>query len=113
MQEEKQHGPSNVINNAKPKGVKVVDPQSGKEITLEYQRIELHPCEIIAAMPKKFDSTAVEASKAYQDYRRPAAERTNEISYLSVNATRIEGTDLFDPDLLSPFHLKPKSDDNK
>ena len=87
-------------------GIAVVDPITGKQIELEYQSMRLHPCEIIAENPSKYDETAVKVSKTFQDYYRQGKTPP---SSARANSTRIEATDLFDPELLStqsPTNLK-------
>jgi hypothetical protein len=91
-------------------GITVVDPVTGEKIELEYLRMRLHPCEIISENPMKYsnDTVAVHVSslfKGYQ-YRNGKLPRPS----TRANATRIEATDLFNPELLSthlPQDMRP------
>lgn len=79
-----------------PPPLTVVDPLSGKQVNLDYQLMSLHPCEIIAETTTNDDSIAKRVSKDFLDMRegkptKPAVRAT---------ATRIETTDLFEPELL-------------
>ncbi|KAI2490212.1 hypothetical protein MHU86_24370 [Fragilaria crotonensis] len=87
-------------NQQKSSGIVAVDPVTGKQVDLAYQAMTLHPCEIIAENPEAFsdDPVAVQVSSVFHHYLRqgkipPTAAR--------ISATRVEASDLFDPELLS------------
>ena len=81
-------------------GIVAVDPVTGKQVELKYKAMTLHPCEIIAEHPTIFDDdpVAVHVSNVFHNYQRhgktpPTAAR--------IASTRVEASDLFDPELLS------------
>ena len=81
-------------------GIVAVDPVTGKQVELAYQTMTLHPCEIIAENADAFsdDPIAVQVSSVFHHYQRqgkmpPTAAR--------IAATRVDASDLFDPELLS------------
>jgi hypothetical protein len=88
-------------------GITVIDPVTGEQIELEYQRMRLHPCEIISENPMQYanDIVAVDVARLFKGYQN----RNEKLSRPSTraNATRIDATDLFDPELLS-IHIPPE-----
>mmetsp|Transcript_26752 Transcript_26752/g.39574 ORF Transcript_26752/g.39574 Transcript_26752/m.39574 type:complete len:116 (-) Transcript_26752:927-1274(-) len=90
--------------------VKMLDPVDGKEIELNFQWMRLHPCEIIANDTNNtYDETAVKASHAFLEYQ----SSTKCSDFLRANETRIDATDLFDPELLSPLEEESSASQEK
>jgi len=90
-------------------GITVIDPVTGEQIELEFQQMRLHPCEIIAENPMKYanDTAALHVSRLFKSYQN-GNEKLPQPS-TKAYATRIEATDLFDPELLStglPLEMK-------
>mmetsp|Transcript_14235 Transcript_14235/g.21717 ORF Transcript_14235/g.21717 Transcript_14235/m.21717 type:complete len:121 (-) Transcript_14235:355-717(-) len=78
--------------------INIPDPVDGKEIELHFQWMRLHPCEILANdRNNTYDEIAIQASRAFLKYQ----SSTKCSAFLHANETRIEATELFDPELLS------------
>lgn len=78
--------------------INIPDPVDGKEIELHFQWMRLHPCEIIANdRNNTYDEIAIQASRAFLEYQ----SSTKCSAFLHANETRIEATELFDPQLIS------------